>query len=652
MREPSADRLTRSGESQTRPSGASAEPGVPALTGRWYLRTLGAQWRSVLALLGWSVLESVPALVSGRLVALAVDRGFAAGAVWTGLGWLALFGALSVLGALGSRLVFHSLGGVLEPLRDALVTAVVRASLHGGDARWRPADTRVVALVTRHVEVVRDVTAGLLVQSRSLLVVTVAALVGMVGVAAGLAGLVLVPVVVTAVLYAVLLRALVRRQRALVLAEETTAGAAGAVLAGLRDVVACGAEPVAEAVVRQEISGQAAAAARLGDANAVRTLVVALGGLAPLLLVLAVAPGMVADGRLSVGAVLGVVVYLTGSVQPALRGLAETTGAAVLRLAVTLRRLAEVPAAGGADERRCGRGGEPGRRRGPVGGGRPAGPSGGDLVVRGLTFGWGARAEPVVRDLDLTVPWGEHLAVVGPSGIGKSTLASLVTGLLPAERGEVLLGGVAVTSIDPAVRHRAVMLIPQEAYVFTGTVRENLALFAGPGLSDVEDAGHPAGFSLLDNDVLLSGGPAEGLSSFDGLLLAAARAVGAAGLVARLGGLDGMVVPGELSSGEAQLIALARVYASPAGVVVLDEATSRLDPAAEAVAERAFARRGGTLVVIAHRLSSAVRADRVLVMDGGPPVVGRHEELLATSPTYAELMRAWAPGEDLYRSSR
>jgi ATP-binding cassette subfamily C protein len=301
---------------------------------------------------------------------------------------------------------------------------------------------------------------------------------------------------------------------------------------------------------------------------------------------------MVASGQLTAGAVLGAVVYLGTSVQPALRRLADTTSTVVLRLMVALRRLAEAapPAA------------------------PPAGdevPEGSEISLRGLTFGWGEQAEPVVRDLDLDLAPGDHLAVVGPSGIGKSTLASLLTGLMPPQAGIVALGRTPAHLVRPSVRHRRIALIPQETYLFTGTVRENLALFAP--------------------------------SAADPALLAAVEAVGATELVARLGGLSGSLghAGSGLSAGEAQLLAVARVYASPADIVILDEATSHLDPAAEARVERAFAARGGILVVIAHRLSSALRAKRVLVMDGGPPLLGEHDDLVCTSPVYADLMQAW-----------
>ncbi|WP_158884585.1 ATP-binding cassette domain-containing protein [Amycolatopsis anabasis] len=558
---------------------------------RLYWTTLATQWRGGLTLLGCSALESVPAFFSGRLVQLAVDRGFAAGNPRAGVGWLLVFAAVAVLGAVGSRFVWRELGRVVEPMRDALVTAVVRGVLHDARPRRGP-DASGIARITQHVEVVRDATSGLLVQARGMLVTTAGALAGLFTVAGSLAWLVAAPVVVSLVLFGCLLPALARRQRAQVLADEATAETAGGVLVGMRDVVACGAEATAGMAIHAAVEEQAEAAMRMARATALRTAVISLGGFVPLLLVLVVAPGLVAAGAMSAGAALGSLVYLATTLQPALRGLAATSSTVVLRLLVALRRLSEAavepePAGGDAEPATIG------------------------IAVRGLTFGWGAHAEPVVRDLDLDLAGGDHLAVVGPSGIGKSTLAGLLTGMLAPQAGRVLLGGAPVREVRPETRHRLVTLVPQETYVFAGTVRENLALFA-PAATDAH-------------------------------LTAALEAVGAAELADRLGGLSaelGHEAAG-LSAGEAQLLALARVYASPARVVILDEATAHLDPVAEARAERAFAGRGGILVVIAHRLSSALRADRVLVMDGDTTLLGTHAELLTGSARYAALMRAW-----------
>jgi ATP-binding cassette subfamily C protein len=124
---------------------------------------------------------------------------------------------------------------------------------------------------------------------------------------------------------------------------------------------------------------------------------------------------------------------------------------------------------------------------------------------------------------------------------------------------------------------------------------------------------------------------------------AAVGAVGADQLVARLGGTSAPVAPADLSAGERQLIALVRAYLSPARLVVLDEATCHLDPVAERRAEEAFAARGGTLVVIAHRISSALRAKRILVLDGVSAELGTDAELRTTSPLYRDLIGHWQP---------
>ncbi len=153
------------------------------------------------------------------------------------------------------------------------------------------------------------------------------------------------------------------------------------------------------------------------------------------------------------------------------------------------------------------------------------------------------------------------------------------------------------------------VLLPQEAYVFAGTLAENIRYLR----------------------------PAAARTELD----VAADAVGLTPLVSRLGGYDAPVNPAALSAGERQLIALTRAYLSPAPVAILDEATCHLDPAAEERAEAAFARREGTLIVIAHRITSALRARRVLVLDGIRAQAGDHESLLAGSAMYRDLFGHW-----------
>jgi ABC-type multidrug transport system fused ATPase/permease subunit len=216
----------------------------------------------------------------------------------------------------------------------------------------------------------------------------------------------------------------------------------------------------------------------------------------------------------------------------------------------------------------------------------------------------GEPARPIFEDFDLSVAAGEVLAIVGPSGIGKSSLAGLLAGLLRPCAGDILLDGVPVTAYPPSWR----VLIPQQAYVFAGTLAENLSYLRLATESELD---------------------------------AAAEAVGLTPLVTRLGGYGAAVSPAALSAGERQLVALTRAYLSPAPTVILDEATCHLDPAAEARAETAFARRGGTLIVIAHRITSALRARRILVLDGTRAQCGGHRELLASSTMYRNLAGYW-----------
>jgi ATP-binding cassette subfamily C protein len=243
-------------------------------------------------------------------------------------------------------------------------------------------------------------------------------------------------------------------------------------------------------------------------------------------------------------------------------------------------------------------------------------PAEGELSLREVEFGYGRHAEPIIRDLSIDIAPGDHLAIVGPSGIGKSSLAGLLAGMLRPTAGEVLLDEISLTQYPPASLPGRRVLIPQEAYVFAGTLAENILYLR------------------------TASGTASGADGAE--LDAAAEAVGLSALAARLGGYDAIVNPAVLSAGERQLIALTRAYLSPAPIAILDEATCHLDPAAEGQAEAAFGNRHGTLIVVAHRITSALRAQRILVLDGNRAQVGDHASLLATSAMYQDLVGHWS----------
>ncbi|WP_406335343.1 ATP-binding cassette domain-containing protein [Streptomyces sp. NBC_00203] len=594
---------------------------------RYGLRFLRDRWRVVVRLIAWSVLETGQTFLMGYALARALDDGFLAGRTGAGLGWLGM-GALAVcVGAFGTGRVYGAVAALVEPLRDALVRRVVARGVREGDGA-------ALSGLTQQVEIARDTFAGVVMVSRSFLFTAAGALIGLFSLDPLLLVVVAPPLAAGVALFAVTLRPLARRQEVFLVADEAIADRLGTVCPGLRDITAGGAEARVAADAGVRIDAELGAARSLARWGILRVASLAVGGQLPLVLLLATAPWLL-DHGVSAGALVGALAYVTQSLLPALQNLVHGLGTSGSRLAVVLRRLAPDPTdpAVAQDPETTPRlaavprpitPAPPPEEADPAAVQRPEAPSADPapeaaaspppgappaLSLSAVTFAYGPASAPVIDNLDLRLPQGTHLAVVGPSGIGKSTLAGLVAGLLEPGNGTIRVCGHRVPG-SGAAAHR--VLIPQEAYVFTGTLAENLGQSRPDPVPEAE-------------------------------LLAAADAVGLAGLLERLGGPTAEVDPGALSAGERQLIALTRAYLSYAPLVLLDEATCHLDPAAEARAERAFAARpGGTLVVVAHRISSARRAGKVLVMDGQRVDLGDHEALLARSSLYRDLVGTWS----------
>jgi ATP-binding cassette, subfamily B, bacterial len=244
-------------------------------------------------------------------------------------------------------------------------------------------------------------------------------------------------------------------------------------------------------------------------------------------------------------------------------------------------------------------------------------PASGTLSATGATFAYAGGA-PAAADISLSVDAGEHLALVGATGAGKSTLAKLLVRFYDPQDGGIAFDGVDLRTVAADELRRRIVFVPQEGHLFSGSLADNVRL-GRPDATDHEVRSALAAIGALERFERLPDGLETDVRS---------RGV-------------------RLSAGERQLVSIARVALADPAVIVLDEATSALDPRSEAAVERALATvaEGRTMITIAHRLSTAERADRVALLDGGRLVeLASHDDLVRDGARYARLWASWQAG--------
>jgi ATP-binding cassette subfamily B protein len=369
-------------------------------------------------------------------------------------------------------------------------------------------------------------------------------------------------------------------------------------LTGVRVVQSFGQEQDQYAAYRRRSRAQVSAWRRISLVNIGFFPVIAFAQSLALASVLVVGGYLERHGRVTVGTIIAFALYLISLFDPIARlgdwySEFQSGRAALAKIATLLEEPVTVP------------------------GGTESLPGEGALVARDLTFGYGDKP-PVVIGVSMTIEPGEHIALVGATGAGKSTLAKLIVRAYDPDEGTISFSGIDLREARLDSLRERIMFVPQEGHLFSGSLADNVRL-AEPAASGDEVREALRRIGALERFEALPDGLATDVRS---------RGV-------------------RLSSGERQLVSLARVALGDPSVIVLDEATSSLDPQTEAAVEQALAAiaHGRTVITIAHRLSTAERADRVAVMEHGRLVeIASHDELVAQGDRYARLWASWQAG--------
>ncbi len=538
-------------------------------------RLLAPQWWRLAVAVGLVAVETVALQAGPLLTQQAIDRGVLPGhfsviAITAGLYLLAVV-LHSAAGAVRVSWTGRLGQGLMEQLRIRVFSHIQRLSL---DFFTEERTGRVVTRMTSDIEVLtellQDGIVNLVVQGLTLAVVVVVLFTLDVELA--------VVVVLTVVPAMLALTLWFRRasRKAYTAVRERVADVMGELqesLAGIRVAVAFNRQRYDEAGHRNTVGEYRSANEGAADVAAVYAPATDAVGMLGQALILLVGGWMLLRGGLTLGQLTAFLLYLSSFFGPIqhlvhLYDTYQAGQAAVTKLRDLLATEPSVAERPGAPE---------------------LPPIRGEITLEDVTFGYDA-GEPVLRDVSLTVAPGETLALVGPTGSGKSTLAKLVARFYDPTAGRVLLDGHDLRDVTLTSLRSQLGIVPQEPFLFSGSIRDNIA-YARPDATDEE-------------------------------VLEACRAVGIDDLVDRLP--EGIHTPCHergvsLSSGERQLLALARAFLSQPRVLVLDEATSNLDLRSESKIEHALdvLLEGRTAIIIAHRLHTVQRADDIVILHGG-----------------------------------